>query len=1143
MVAGLAMTTAGALLARRYYRSEAGYRFDRMAEQVSGEVQRRMNQSLYGLKGARAMYAALGKVSRQEFRAYVASQHVGTEFPGVLGFGFIQRVMRNDVPAFLAAERADAAPDFEIKTSGDAPDLYVIKFIEPLPENRQAWGFDVGSEPRRRATIERAVSTGEPAISERIALVQDDRRRAGCLYLIPVFRNGSNPATPDERLANLVGLVYAPVVIEDVFAGLNGGMHGMIEVEVYERGSRNQQNLLLDADGTLVATEDDATGRPLGGRRFHQSADISVGGREWTLIMTGTPIFESSVNDRVWLMIAVAGGLVTTLLSGIVLALGQSRTRALKLAAEMTASLRLSEAEARRLAMVASRTSNAVVITGVDERIQWTNDGFTRITGYTLAEVQGRKPGPLLQGPDTDRATVAKLRQAVQECRPVEVEILNYGKNRPPYWLAIEVQPLHDEAGGVTGFMAIESDITARKLAEQKLLANEQRLTALTAQAPGVIFQFEVSGEGRRRFAFLSAGYLDMFQRDPAEALRDSKSLYDAVFEADRVGVRTTLEKAFAAGMPWTHSFRIVRPDGSVRWLHAQSSAFRQADRSCTWYGMLADITAQQDARFAAEELNAKLNAAIEQARDAAAKAEQANSAKSQFLATMSHEIRTPMNGVIGMTSLLLDTPLNAQQREFTEIVRSSGETLLSLINDILDFSKIESGRMDLESEQFSLEECVASALDLFAAKAAEKGIDLFYAISEGVPDAVRGDITRLRQILVNLVGNALKFTSKGEIELTVHLVSSDSAGVELRLAVRDTGIGIPKDAQARLFRSFTQVDASTTRKYGGTGLGLAISRRLAEIMGGRMWIESEPGRGSTFFFTVKLGAPAAMTLMRPSSAATLAGKRLLVVENNAAGRRILSALAEKWGMPVVVEDNGLAALVRLRSGERFDLAVLDMLMPEMDGVMLAREVRKVPGLAALPLILLSSIGRQLDPADANLFSAVLNKPTKPAQLFDAIARAFGAVDSVPVAAPAPAPAAVVGNGTLRVLLAEDNPVNQKVVLHMLARNGYRADTAANGLEALAAIRRQPYDVVLMDMQMPEMDGLEATRRIRAQSRVGEHSPRIIALTANAMESDRELCVQAGMDDYLTKPMKAADLIAVLERAKDVKRTEESKRK
>jgi CheY-like chemotaxis protein len=485
-----------------------------------------------------------------------------------------------------------------------------------------------------------------------------------------------------------------------------------------------------------------------------------------------------------------------------------------------------------------------------------------------------------------------------------------------------------------------------------------------------------------------------------------------------------------------------------------------------------------------------------------------------------------------------LDTPLNSQQKEFAEIIRYSGESLLTLINDILDFSKIEAGRFDLENEVFNVRECVESALDLLSAKAAEKGLDLLYEIAEGVPRELRGDVTRLRQILVNLLGNALKFTERGEVELTVRPVpvapDAPDQPRELQFAVRDTGIGIPPEAQDRLFHSFTQVDASTTRKYGGTGLGLAISKRLAELMGGRMWLESEPGRGSTFFFTLRGEWIRSSQPYVSAGRVQLRGKRILVVDDNATNRRILTSLMDKWGMQPTVVSGAQPALELLRQGGRFDLAILDMYMPDMDGVMLAREIRQLPGGSAVPLLLFSSIGQQSQKGEPGLFAACLSKPAKPSQLFDALVMILSGKRTESLPPVAAAAADPLAQHAERILLAEDNTVNQKVALHMLVRMGYRADVAANGLEVLEAVKRQTYDIILMDVQMPEMDGLEATGKIKAGLAQGHRGPWIIALTANAMEGDREICLRAGMDDYLGKPIKAAELAAAISRAREV---------
>ena len=705
------------------------------------------------------------------------------------------------------------------------------------------------------------------------------------------------------------------------------------------------------------------------------------------------------------------------------------------------------------------------------------------------------------------------------------------------HWSAVEVEALRTAAsvlGAAIERQQIEAEIERM---------NERFLLARKAASLGVFdwnVQANVLAWDDSMYALYGIG--------PKEFRGRYESWLERIHPEDAERSDAAVKAALAGGGDLDMEFRILRPDGTVRHVKANAHVFCGPDgQPERMIGINFDITglkvAQEELRVAkdqAEAANRELERAIRRANELAYEAQIANRAKSEFLANMSHEIRTPMNGVIGMAGLLADTTLTPEQRDYADGIRTGADSLLTIINDILDFSKIEAGKLELETLDFDLRTVIDDMNDILAVRAHEKGLELISLVEPDVPSLLQGDPGRLRQVLTNLIGNAIKFTHEGEVALRVMLESEDHEGsVVVRFIVRDTGIGIAADKVGGLFRPFTQIDASMTREYGGTGLGLSICKQLVEMMEGAIGVESKEGRGSTFWFTARLRKQPSGHVAVPELS-DIAGVRMLIVDDNATNRRVLGAMLASWRCRYDAASDARAAMERLRAaaseGDPFRVAIVDMQMPRIDGETFGGMVREDSALQDTLLVMMTSVGKRGDATRLQKvgFSAYLTKPVKQSQLYNCLATVIGGRPDAEQSAGRIVTTHMVAEDRrrrVRILVAEDNIVNQKVALKILERLGYRADAVANGIEALEALETIPYDLVLMDVQMPQMDGFEVTRRIRSpESAVRRHDIPVIAMTAHAMKGDREKCLEAGMDDYVAKPVQPKALAEAIAR-------------
>lgn len=1369
LLIGCGLTLIGVSILAEARAERLRLRFEEQVHVIEESLQRRFELILRGLSGIRGLYAASEQVNRREFDRFVFSRDQNGETQGVRGFGVIERVARQDQDAFVRRQRADGATGFQVRTSGHAPELYVIKYIAPLDFNHAALGFDSGSNPVAREAIERAVRSGTAALSAKLGLVQDRQERPGFVMYLPLYRAGSTPQTETERQAALVGLAFAPLVLDELLqASLLSLRSSGLNFQIYDG--------VPDASSAPLFSLIPSDAPQLGNAapRLQARRVLQIGGHELTLQFSSTPALESPINQRLLLALGVTGVGMSTALAWVLWLMARGRRRAIDLASSMTQ-------EIQRLARVARHTTDAVIISDAQGRIVWANQAYSLITGYSLQESLGRKPGELLQCEDTDPAAVATLSWHLREQLPCRVEILNRGKHGREYWLDLEIQPIREPDGSSSGFMAVERDITERREREarlqQALRESEQLMRAIgefaivsIADAEGRIVQVNVAFErisgysrqellGQNHRILLSGTQGPDFWPRVWTTINEKKSWHGEICNRAKDGhhywVNTlimpltdaegTVERYIAisaditalkhavtqlgrynqrmyavienlpCGLSVTDEYqnivtynsrfadlmacpsdvmsqRPLRVESVLRFMvdrgdfgpdkdralrelldqyrEPRSEKYRRTTRdgrvievsSAPMPGgglvtTFTDVTEEERSKQAAVEYRRILEGAVDaldeafvifdrddrlfycneqylrtypksadllkpgssfetiiregvrrgqyleaQGREEAWIAERlqahrdsyrvhvqqldtgrwlriveartpdgyhvgfriditelmqaiqvaqtASVAKSQFLANMSHEIRTPMNAVLGMLKLLQGTPLDIEQQDFVAKADGAARSLLGLLNDILDFSKIEAGKLTLDAQPFRVEELLRDLSVILSANVGSRPLDVLFDVDADVPAELVGDAMRLKQVLINLAGNAIKFTERGEVLLAVQLLARGADSVRLRFAVRDTGIGITPEAQAHIFDGFSQAEASTTRRYGGTGLGLTISQRLVHLMGSEITVESRPGAGSTFSFELDLPLAGDATRAQASRAALPAwlsagqgdsAPRLLLVDDHPLALALLARMGQALGWEVDQAADAEQALQyvaqRRAAAQSYVVALVDAGLPLDNARDLCQRIRQqFAGTGRSPLIILTGGSgydalQQRQQQDAGLVDGYLLKPFTRLMLLDAVVAAGtlrqrmgpgGEVAAMPVER------RLQG---MRVLVVEDNRINQQVAAQLLRKEGAEvllADDGRQGVDAVAAAARSgtPFDAVLMDMQMPEMDGLAATREIRN----GLHLSRlpIIAMTANAMAADRKACLDAGMNDHVGKPFELEHLVHLL---------------
>ena len=1074
--------------------------FQRLSTEVAAEVTKRFKQPILGLNGIRGLFAADEKVTRAAIQAYINSRDLLEEFSGVRGFGVIKPVMRKNVDQFVAAERADGLPDFGITQleNQDFDDLWVITAIEPVSQNRSAIGLDIGSETMRRMGAQLAMDTGTPALSGPIQLMQAKEKTAGFLLFLPLYAKGTSPSRVEDRRRDLIGLVFAPIVVQELLGQLPVVEADMLSLEMYDTpvGQTEGRQLFSSHPKAENASPHKA--------QLTNLQSLSLPGRAVALRVSSTPRFEASIDRTSPWLLGGSGALISLMLALLMYQQTSGRRRAEQLAQDMTADL-------NRLAQVVQHTSSAVLITDTQGRITWINEGFSRMTGYSAAEALGKTAGELIGSGKAEADTLQTLADAMAHGSSCRVEILNRTKDGRDYWTDIDLQPQYDATGTLIGFMELGIDITQRRLSEAEATRSWQLLRG-SIEALDEAF---VLYDPQDRLVLCNERYKQVYK--PVAHLMVPGARFEDIV---RAGVALGhYSAAVGRGEAWLKERVAAHIAGHSNFIerYADGTSLRIVERRLAdghTVGFRVDITELVDATEAAQA---------------------ASTAKSQFLANMSHEIRTPMNAILGMLTLLRKTELSDRQADYANKSEGAARALLRLLNDILDFSKIDAGKMTLDPQPFAFEQVLHDLSVILSTSTGNKPVELLFDIDGALPPQLVGDAMRLQQVLLNLGGNAVKFTEQGEVVLAVQVTSQQDHTVTLRISVRDTGIGIAPEHQARIFEGFTQAEASTTRRFGGTGLGLVISQRLVLLMGGVLQMHSTPGQGSCFFFTITLPiGDTAVLAKKADLPAQPTAPRVLIIDDHPTAREVLQRTCQSLGWVADTCEGGAQALVALQTeavkSAPYQAIFVDWRMPGMDGWQTVQSIRDADTIEKTTVVaMVTGHGREMllkrSEADQALLNDFLVKPVTAAMLLSTLTRSTDAGHSsrssrLPMKAPR--------LPHMRLLVVEDNLNNQQVARELLQGEGALVSVANDGQAGVKAVvnANPPFDVVLMDLQMPVMDGFEATRVIRQE--MGLLDLPIVAMTANALHSDREACLAAGMNEHIGKPFDLTKLVDVL---------------